>query len=122
MSTLKEAENEQWLSNNFFTYFKTHKKVDTKELQHKIQFFYEQKAEPELIQYVASSMEEFKAAGNQVRIILQPMADIYLTSNFSFDIGTMGSRDNVYLFLAIAIFIIGLACINFMNLSTSRRL
>ncbi len=32
----------------------------------------------------------------------------------------MGSEDNVYLFMAIAIFIIGLACINFMNLSTAR--
>lgn len=120
MASTPEAQNEQWLSNNFFTYFKTKEGVNKEALQKKIQLFYENKAEPELIQYVGSTIEEFKAKGNSVNMVLQPMEDIYLTSDFIFDIGTMGNEDSVLLFLVIAVFIIGLACINFMNLSTAR--
>ncbi|MEM1406840.1 MAG: FtsX-like permease family protein, partial [Bacteroidota bacterium] len=50
----------------------------------------------------------------------QPLDQVYLTSDFVFDIGRSGSLETVYLFSAIAIFILGLACINFMNLSTAR--
>ncbi|MEQ8575964.1 MAG: FtsX-like permease family protein, partial [Fulvivirga sp.] len=120
LASTPEAQNEQWLSNNFFTYFKTKEGVNKEALQKKIQLFYENKAEPELIQYVGSTIEEFKANGNSVNMVLQPMEDIYLTSDFIFDIGTMGNEDSVLLFLVIAVFIIGLACINFMNLSTAR--
>jgi putative ABC transport system permease protein len=120
LASTPEAQNEQWLSNNFFTYFKTKEGVNKEVLQKKIQLFYENKAEPELIQYVGSTIEEFKAKGNSVNVVLQPMEAIYLTSDFIFDIGTMGNEDSVLLFLVIAVFIIGLACINFMNLSTAR--
>ncbi|MTI41046.1 ABC transporter permease [Fulvivirga lutimaris] len=120
LATRPDAQNEQWLSNNFFTYFRVKEGVNLSALQKKIQSFYERKAEPELIQYIGSTMEQFKANGNYVKLRLQPMEDIYLTSNFIFDIGTMGNEHTILLFTIIAAFIIGLACINFMNLSTAR--
>lgn len=49
---------------------------------------------------------------------LQPLKEIHLNSDFTFDIASTNSKANVYLFLALAVFIIVIAIINFINLST----
>jgi putative ABC transport system permease protein len=51
---------------------------------------------------------------------LQPLTSIHLHSNLMAEIGSNSDAGIVYAFLAIAIFIILIACINFMNLSTAR--
>ena len=121
MSSRDRADNRFYLTNNnFFTYFRLREGVNEKTFATKFLEFYGQKAEPELQQLMDFTIEEFKAAGNDINIWLQPMKDIYLGSDFTFDIGATGSREQVVLFIAIAIFILSLACINFMNLSTAR--
>jgi putative ABC transport system permease protein len=49
-----------------------------------------------------------------------PLKDIHLYSNLSDELGINGSIRYIYIFSAIAIFILLIACINFMNLSTAR--
>jgi putative ABC transport system permease protein len=49
-----------------------------------------------------------------------PVTDIHLHSDFSFEITPSGNVQYVYIFSAVALFILILACINFMNLSTAR--
>jgi len=56
----------------------------------------------------------------KVRFHLQPMADIHLTPGNLADVGGHGSRQNVYIFIIVAFFILGVASINFMNLATAR--
>jgi len=51
---------------------------------------------------------------------LQPLSSIHLHSNLMAEIGTNSDINYVYAFLAVAAFIILIACINFMNLSTAR--
>lgn len=51
---------------------------------------------------------------------LQALTDIHLRSNFSSDDGTQGSITYVYMFSAIALFVLLIACFNFMNLATAR--
>ncbi len=51
---------------------------------------------------------------------LQPLMRIHLHSNFNFDIGEHGNVVYVYIFTAAAVFILLIACINFMNLTTAR--
>ncbi len=51
---------------------------------------------------------------------LQPLSDIHLRSDMSGEWGPNGSITTVYIFLAVASFILLLACINFMNLATAR--
>ncbi len=120
LATIEEANNSMWLSNNFFTYIRIAPDVNKTELSEKISEFYGQKADPELQKYMGITSEEFLAAGNSISLELQPLEEIYLTSDFIFDIGPTGSEETVYLFAIIAIFILSLACINFMNLSTAR--
>ncbi len=54
------------------------------------------------------------------QVFLHPMAKWHLYSNFENGIQKGGRIDNVYLFGIIGIFVLLLACINFMNLSTAR--
>ncbi len=50
----------------------------------------------------------------------QALPDIYLTSNLFREIGPLGNATYVYLFGALALFILLIACINYMNLATAR--
>src|SRR5690606_27292657 len=54
------------------------------------------------------------------KILLLPMKDWYLRSNFENGIQTGGRIEYVWLFGIVGVFVLLLACINFMNLSTAR--
>ncbi|MFC2167545.1 ABC transporter permease [Acidobacteriota bacterium] len=51
---------------------------------------------------------------------LQPLTQIHLHSKFNFDIGGHGNVMYVYIFTAASLFVLLIACINFMNLATAR--
>jgi len=55
-----------------------------------------------------------------LRFYLQPLTGIHLHSNLYQEISVNGNERTVYLFAMIAVFILLLACINFMNLATAR--
>ena len=63
---------------------------------------------------------ELKKIGGNAKVYLQPLKEIHLKSNFEFDIANTGDILTVYLFSGIALFILLIACINFINLSTAR--
>uniref|UniRef100_UPI00359435E3 ABC transporter permease n=1 Tax=Aquiflexum sp. TaxID=1872584 RepID=UPI00359435E3 len=56
------------------------------------------------------------------KLFLQPLTSIHLESNNGLEIEPNGSMKNVYIFSVIAIFILFIACINYMNLTTARSL
>jgi putative ABC transport system permease protein len=56
----------------------------------------------------------------KVAFILQPLSKVHLYSNFLADIPGHGNAQNVYIFMVVAIFILVVACLNFMNLATAR--
>lgn len=58
--------------------------------------------------------------GNEYRFFLQALTDIHLHSHLKWEIEPNGDSLYVYLFSIVAVFILLLACINFMNLSTAR--
>lgn len=70
---------------------------------------------------IGQPYEEFKRKGGKWDLHLQPLTDLHL---YSTDIGTRFFEQSdikyVYIFSAIALFIILLACVNFMNLSTAQ--
>ncbi len=66
------------------------------------------------------SYDDYMAAGNGYDYYLQPLQDIYLTSNLENEIKPPGSTTRNYIFGIIGLFILIIAIINFMNLSTAR--
>jgi putative ABC transport system permease protein len=64
--------------------------------------------------------EDLKATKGKIEYFLEPLKRIHLYSDVKWDISKYGSIAHVYTFSAIALFILLIACINFMNLSTAR--
>lgn len=64
--------------------------------------------------------ERFKALGASLNLFLQPLRRIYLHSNLQSEIAPLGNISNVYLFSGIAVFILLIACFNFINLTTAQ--
>jgi putative ABC transport system permease protein len=99
-----------WATNNvFFTYIKLKKGVDPMQFQKKLKPFFERRAGADL-----------KLAGFSKSLLLQPLESIYLRSSIGNELQANGNMLYLYMLGSIAIFILVIACINFMNLSTAR--
>ena len=66
------------------------------------------------------SYQQFQQAGNGYHYYLQPLRRIHLTSDLEAEMRPNGSMRSIYIFGIIAIFILCIACVNFINLSTAR--
>lgn len=64
--------------------------------------------------------DKFRELGMEFEVKCIPLSDVYLKSDVSNGFGSKGSLERVYLVSGIAIFVILLACINFINLTTAR--
>jgi putative ABC transport system permease protein len=120
MSTLPEGKDLAWLSSNFNTYVLLKPDVDYKKLEGKFDAFYKKHAGPQLEDILHLNFAKFEQGGNYIRINLIQLKKIHLYSNRVGEFDANGNIDYVYIFSAIAIFILLIACVNFMNLSTAR--
>ncbi|MBV6644813.1 MAG: ABC transporter permease [Cyclobacteriaceae bacterium] len=120
MEGREEAKSKFWLSFNFNTYLKLKPGTDPNALEAKFPSLIDKYIGPEVEQYMGASLEEFKEAGNYAGFYLFPMKDIHLYSDKLGELEGNSDINYVYLFTAIALFILILACINFMNLATAR--
>ena len=111
----------QLTSHNFYTYLRLQKGTDYKAFQKNFDKYIEKYVIPEARKYMnINNMEEFKKAGNQLVYSIIPLRDIHLHSNRAFELSPGGNIQYVYIFSAVALFILLIACINFMNLTTAR--
>jgi putative ABC transport system permease protein len=106
----KDVEN-SWGDSGWFTYLLLKQNADPKALEKKI---------PSLID--ADFVEALKYYKLTCEFPLQPLNDIHLTSNFMQEYEVNGDRDTVNLLSIIALFIIIIAWVNYINLSTARSL
>jgi putative ABC transport system permease protein len=119
MASLPEAKEPSWMMSNFFTYLVLQKGYDYKQLEAKLPTVVEKYIGPQMQQAMGITLSEFKRNGSNLSFRLQPLTDIHLHSDFSGDLGQTGDIRYVYIFGAIALFMLLIACINFMNLSTA---
>ncbi len=99
-----------WATNSLFhTYIKLTPESDYKQLETKLPAFVEQYIIPDIA-----------TPGLTKRLFLQSLTAIYLTSDLHWEVSTNGSMTYIYIFSAIALFLLLIACINFMNLSTAK--
>jgi len=120
MSTIDEAENGVWLSNNFRTYILLREGSDPAAFERHFETIKKTYVEPQIRQFMGVGLDEFEEVGNSLVYELQPLTDIHLYSDLTGEFEPNGSMAYVAVFTALAIFILLLACINFMNLATAR--
>jgi putative ABC transport system permease protein len=110
-----------YLSHNFFTYLLLKPGADYRALEAKFPQYIDKYVIPQAAQLMeVKSSADFEKAGNKLVYSLMPLEKIHLYSNRPFDMSPGGNVQYVYIFSAVALFILLIACINFMNLATAR--
>jgi putative ABC transport system permease protein len=118
----KQGKNESWLSNPFNTYILLREGASAKDLEAKFPGLVEKYFGPEAKEFFGARVSSNRSDtdGDRVVYSLMPLKDIHLHSHLVREMGTNSDISYIYLFGAIAFFILVIACINFMNLSTAR--
>jgi len=120
LATLEESRNEDWSSNNFATYLLLKDGAEPAALQAKFPEMIKKYLGPQEEKLLGVSFDELIKRGNQALYYLQPLRDIHLHSDLAVEFEPNGNIKYIYIFSAIALFILLIACINFMNLATAR--
>ena len=114
---LTEAPN--YLGFSVKTYLKVKEGTDPDKLESKFPDLVRKYAAGQIESRMGVTFEDYTAAGNGYNYFLQPLTDIHLHSNLRNEIKPNGNIIYVYIFIIIAAFLLLIACINFMNLSTA---
>ncbi|MEP6949772.1 MAG: ABC transporter permease [Ginsengibacter sp.] len=113
-------DNESWLSNNAYTYILVKPGVGQAQMQHYVDATVNNYLAKALQEQLHASLKDLQGKGNHFIYSLMPVTDIHLHSDKSYEFEAGGNITYVYIFSMIAIFILLIACVNFMNLSTAR--
>lgn len=121
MEGLDEAKNGNWIGGPFNTYLLLRPDADPKALEAKLPGIVDNYLMPHAASILgASFINNFKNNGSTLTLRVTPLTDIHLYSHLRNELESNGDIDYVYLFSAIAVFTLIIACINFMNLATAR--
>lgn len=104
-----ESELNEWQWDGFLTYILLNENTSASELEAKLPAFAQKQAG-----------EDFKRYNSGMVFHLMPIADIHLDSDFIGEFKANGNRDTVYFLMVIAVLIIVIAWINYVNLSTAK--
>ncbi|MGH7494327.1 MAG: ABC transporter permease [bacterium] len=120
MNSRSFDDEEVWISNNLYTYAVFDEKISRAQAEATLQTIVAKYVDPQIKQVLGASLSEMEASGLRYNYRFQPLAEIHLRSHLENEIAPQGNLVYVYVFLIIAGFILLIACINFMNLSTAR--
>ncbi|MEO6981009.1 MAG: ABC transporter permease, partial [Mucilaginibacter sp.] len=112
---MRPNTDHSWAHFNTSTYILLKQGADSKKLESKFADLIRRKVTTPQFNY-----NKFAASGNYIKLNLTPLTDIHLHSNRQRELGLNNNVQYIYIFSAVAVFILVLACINFMNLSTAR--
>lgn len=101
-------KTDEWQAFNLYTYVMLKKGANLHQLETRLAGFYDT--------YLKSKM----GAGIKYNIILQPVPDIHLHSNFNYEISENSDMGRIWLFAGIALLVLIIAVINYINLATAR--
>ncbi len=118
-----DSQESNWGSMNYFTFVKLIPSVNSSDFDEPLQAMFERYMIP-WVQNIFPGMtaESFVASGNYWSHKTMPLTDIHLYSNRQSELSANSSIQNVYILSFIALFLIVLATVNFMNLSTAHSL
>ncbi len=116
----KGKGNDTWLSNNAHVYILAKPGITQAKVQSDVDAAVYNYLGKEMEQQMHTSLKDINAKGNHFIYHTMPLADIHLRSDKQYEMEVNGNINYVYIFSVIAVFILLIACVNFMNLSTAR--
>ncbi len=120
LGTYGVSRGNNWLNHQMYTYVKFVPGTNPAQFEEKINGIVTKYIGPLIQQFIGIDLEEFEESGGSFGYFLQPLLDIHLHSNLQAEIEPNGNPAYVYVFSLIAVLILVIACINFMNLATAR--
>lgn len=116
-----DAKSTSWMDSGFFTYLQLKPGTDYKELEAKLPHIVDEYIGPQFLASMGYSLSDYRRQGNDVGLYLQPLTSIHLHSDLTpaTELEPNGDIRYLYIFGAVAVFMLLIACINFMNLSTA---
>jgi putative ABC transport system permease protein len=120
MSSLDDAKSPVWVSNNYQTYLLLREGVKKADLEAQFPAVLKKYIEPQIAEFTGASYDDMLAKGDFLRYSLVNLLDIHLKSDRIAEQAANGEERYVWIFGLVALIVLGLACINFMNLSTAR--
>ena len=118
--TNHRSEDKTWLSNSFSTYVLLHPNANPADADARFAPMIEKYVGPEVVKYFGITLSEFLEQGNKYNMYLQRLTDIHLDPSIDQELRAANDPKYLWIFGSIAVLIIVIASINFMNLSTAQ--
>lgn len=120
MSSNEDSRRNDWAGHNFITYLLFRAGTDPVKFEENFETVFQKYTSNWLQRFWGASLNEMRKGGSSIRYSLIPITAIHLYSDRTGEINANGNIDYVYIFGLVAIFLLAIACVNFMNLSTAR--
>lgn len=119
-TSAEQMQRTQWINNFLQTYIVLEEGATIEPVEAKFHDLVVKYVGPEVESFLNISLENFANSGGSYGYFATPVRDIHLRSTTNHELEPGGNIMHVYFFAGIGVFIILIACINFMNLSTAR--
>jgi putative ABC transport system permease protein len=108
-----------WSNDGYYTYLVLRPGADPKDVEKLFPELDEKYVAPESAHDMGVSLAEAKKELSSWHFYLMPLTNIHLRSHTKYELEPGGDMQYIYIFSALAVFILLLACVNFINLSTA---
>ncbi|NER17343.1 ABC transporter permease [Spongiivirga citrea] len=123
MAGLEDASDTEWTSHNYYTLVKLLPNTNMDDFQVALQSMFGTYVIPYAQNFFPGiTAEQFEASGNHLYFGSTPLTDIHLHSDIDGEMSANSTIKNVYILSFIGLFLLVLASVNFMNLSTAHSL
>lgn len=119
--TFPEVKYEDtWVANYVYTYCLIKKDVEEEYISGKVNQLAQKHVLPDYLKLLEATEHDIPVDNFSLEFVLQPIRDIHLRSSFEVEFESNGSIFNIYLFSSLAVVILIVSCLNFVNISTAR--
>lgn len=119
MKSLESSKSDSWMFGNFYTYLLLNPGADRNKMESQLPAMVQRYMGSQIQQSMGVSFQQFVTKGNKLGFDLQPLTSIHLHSATNNELEPGGDATFVYIFGGVALFMVIVACINFINLSTA---
>jgi putative ABC transport system permease protein len=115
------SDTRAWTSAHVYTYLRLRENVSEADLGEALARVIANQVYPaSRMKQAGMSLEDYRNDENSVKFLVLPLRDIYLKSRAGLELSPGGNETNLYIFSIVALIILVLAAVNFINLSTAR--